>query len=30
MSLLKEWSDVATGCPGQRWSHHPWRSSKNM
>jgi len=29
ISLLKEWSGIGTGCPG-KWSHHPWRCSKNM
>jgi len=29
ISLLKEWSGVGTGCPRKRWSHHPWRCSKN-
>jgi len=28
--LLKEWSDIGTGCPGKWWSHHPWRCSKNV
>jgi len=30
ISLLKEWSDIGTGCPGRWLSHHPWRCSKNM
>jgi len=30
MYLLKEWSGIGTGCPGQWWSHHPWRCSKNV
>ena len=41
ISLLKEWSDTGTGCPGKWssmgtdcpgkwWSHHPWRCSKNV
>ena len=30
ISLLKEWSGIGTGCPGQWWSHHPWRGSNNM
>ena len=30
ISLLKEWSDIGTGCPGQWGSPHPWRGSKNM
>jgi len=30
ISLLKEWSDTGTGCPGRWWSPHPWRCSKNM
>jgi len=30
ISLLKEWSSIGTGCPGKRWSHHPWRRSKNV
>jgi len=30
ISLLKEWSDIGPGCPGQWWSPHPWRGSKNM
>jgi len=29
ISLLREWSDIATGCPGKWWSHHPWRCSKS-
>jgi len=29
-SLLKEWSDIGTGCPGQWWSPHPWKCSKNV
>jgi len=29
-SLLTEWSGVERGCPGQWWSLHPWRCSKNM
>jgi len=29
-STLKEWSGIGTGCPGQWWSPHPWRGSKNM
>jgi len=28
ISLLKERSGIGTGCPGQRWSPHPWRCSK--
>lgn len=27
---LKEWLGTATGCPGRRWSHHPWRCSRNI
>ena len=23
ISLLKEWSGIGTGCPGQWWRHHP-------
>jgi len=23
-------SGIGTGCPGQWWSHHPWRCSKNV
>ena len=30
ISLLKEWSRIETGCPGQWWSHHPWRCSNNV
>jgi len=30
ISLLKEWSDIGTGCPGRWWSHHPWRCSKTV
>ena len=29
-SLLTEWSDVGTGCPGRWWSPRPWRGSKNV
>jgi len=28
--LLKEWSDIETGCPGQWWSPHPWSYLKNV
>jgi len=28
ISLLKEWSGIGPGCPGQWWSHHAWRGSK--
>ncbi|KAK4814022.1 hypothetical protein QYF61_004652 [Mycteria americana] len=28
--LLKGWSNIGTDCPERRWSHHPWRSSKNV
>jgi len=28
--LLKERSDKGTGCPGQQWSHHLRRCSKNV
>jgi len=21
--LLKQWSDIGTGCPGKWWIHHP-------
>jgi len=28
MSLLKEWSDIGTGCPGKWWSPHPWSVQK--
>ncbi|KAK4832384.1 hypothetical protein QYF61_022239 [Mycteria americana] len=28
--LLKGWSSIGTGCPERWWSHHPWRSSKNV
>jgi len=27
ISLLKERSDIVTGCPRKWWSHHPWRCS---
>jgi len=30
ISFLKEWSGLGPGCPGQWWSPHPWRSSKNV
>jgi len=30
ISLLKERSGIGTGCPGQWWSPHPWRGSKNV
>ena len=30
ISLLREWSGIGTGCPGQWWSPHPWRGSKNV
>jgi len=30
ISLLKDWSDIGTGCPGQWWSPHSWRSSKTV
>jgi len=30
ISSLKEWSGVGPGCPGQWWSPHPWRGSKNV
>jgi len=30
ISLLNEWSDIGTGCPGKWLSHHPWRGSKNV
>jgi len=29
-SVLKEWSGTGTGCPGQWWSHHPCKRSKNL
>jgi len=29
-SLLKERSDIAIGCPGKWWSHHPCRCSKSV
>jgi len=29
-SLLKGWSGIEPGCPGQWWSPRPWRGSKNM
>lgn len=29
-SSLKRWWDIGSGCPGQRWSHHPRKCSKNM
>ena len=28
--LLKGLSSIGTGCPERWWSHHPWRSSKNV
>jgi len=28
ISLLQEWP--GPGCPGQWWSPHPWRGSKNI
>jgi len=28
--LLKEWSGIVAGCPGEWWSHHPCRCSKNV
>jgi len=30
ISFLKEWPGVGPGCPGQWWSHHPWRGSKDV
>jgi len=30
ISLLQEWSDIGTGCPGKRLSPQPWRCSNNM
>jgi len=30
ISLLKEWSDIGTGCPARWLSPHPWRSLKKM
>jgi len=30
ISLLQEWSGIGPGCPGQWWSPHPWRGSKNV
>jgi len=30
ISLLKEWSGITADCPGQWWSPHPWRGSKNV
>jgi len=27
---MKEQSGIGTGCPGQCWSPHPWRCSKNV
>jgi len=30
MSLLQEWSDIGTGCPGRWWRPHPWRCLKNV
>ena len=29
-TLLKEWSGTGRGCPGQWWSPHPWKGSKNV
>jgi len=29
ISSQKEWSSIGTGCPGKRWSHHPWRCSRS-
>jgi len=28
--ILKEWSGVGPGCPGQWGSPHPWRGSNNV
>jgi len=28
--LVHYMSGIGTGCPGKRWSHQPWRCSKNM
>ena len=30
ISLLKEWSGLGPGCPGQWGSPHPWRGSKTV
>jgi len=30
ISFLKEWSGTGPGCPGKRWSPHPWRGSENV
>jgi len=30
ISSLEEWSDLGPGCPGQWWSPHPWKGSKNV
>jgi len=30
ISFLKEWLGIGPGCPGQWWSHHRWRRSKNV
>jgi len=30
ISLLKEWSGMGPGCPGQWWSPHPCRGSKTV
>jgi len=30
ISSLQEWSGIGPGCPGQWWSPHPWRGSKNV
>ena len=27
---LKGWSGTGMGCPGRRWSHRPWRCSRNV
>jgi len=29
-NFFTEWSDIGTDCPGQWWSHHSWRYSKNL
>ncbi|KAK4823931.1 LOW QUALITY PROTEIN: hypothetical protein QYF61_008317 [Mycteria americana] len=30
ISLLKGWLSIGTDFPERWWSHHPWRSSKNV
>jgi len=30
MSVLREWSGLGPGCPGQWGSPHPWRGSDTI